>query len=90
MATRHLKRLQELQQAPQPASDPEEDSTEDEADKEPSTAPFNPFDLLSDEEVGRVAGRGWGMRAEPARHLQCMGRDLRRIVAVTGGMADGP
>lgn len=51
MATRHLKRLQEQVQQRQPEE--EEVSDDEEEEDQPSSAPFNPFDLLSDEEVGR-------------------------------------
>ncbi len=47
MSTRHLKRVQEqLQQ--QPREEEEEEEEEEEA-RVGSSAPFNPFNLLSDE-----------------------------------------
>lgn len=59
MAARHLRRLQEQlqQQSPQLRSDDPEDLDEEFSDDEPAPkgqkAPFNPFDLLSDEVGGR-------------------------------------
>jgi hypothetical protein len=51
MATRHIKRLQEQLGAKQePAVEP--DTDEESEEEEPAAAPkFNPFDLLSDDEV---------------------------------------
>jgi hypothetical protein len=51
MAARHLKRLQEQKLAA--ASEPEDTDDEEPAE---ASAPFNPFDLLSDDEVRRACG----------------------------------
>jgi hypothetical protein len=50
MATRHIRRMQEQLGAKQePAVEPDSD---EESEEEPAAAPkFNPFDLLSDDEV---------------------------------------
>lgn len=51
MATRHLRKLQQQlaqqQQAPSAASEEEES---EEAEALPGKAPFNPFDLLTDDD----------------------------------------
>ncbi|KAG2488363.1 hypothetical protein HYH03_013053 [Edaphochlamys debaryana] len=49
MATRHLRKLQEQLDAQKaPVAEPEE--SEEDSEEEETKAPFNPFDLLSDEE----------------------------------------
>ena len=50
MAARHIRRLQQKAEDVQFSVDDEADS------EEGSKAPFNPFDLLSDDEVGLVQG----------------------------------
>lgn len=54
MATRHIRRLQE--QLKQTDADNEQQSEETETDEEADgPAPFNPFDLLTDDDVSLVA-----------------------------------
>ena len=57
MAARHLRRVQEqlAKHSVQPA-DEEEQEEEEVEEAGPSKAPFNPFDLLSGDEVRRRAG----------------------------------
>jgi hypothetical protein len=52
MATRQLRRLKEQLQAQEQTADaPESEEALSEEEEQPGKAPFNPFDLLSDEEV---------------------------------------
>jgi hypothetical protein len=59
MATRHLRRIQEQasKHSAQVISLREEDDDEEEEAVESKTAPFNPFDLLSDEVRWAAGGR---------------------------------
>mmetsp|Transcript_19161 Transcript_19161/g.41385 ORF Transcript_19161/g.41385 Transcript_19161/m.41385 type:complete len:710 (+) Transcript_19161:50-2179(+) len=57
MSTRHLRRLQEQLQQQKAAPQQDSEESEDEEEEETSTkAPFNPFDLLSDDEANDVPG----------------------------------
>lgn len=55
MATRHIKRLLERQlqqsQTEKKIAEAEDSETDEEEDDHNTAKPFNPFDLLSDEEV---------------------------------------
>jgi hypothetical protein len=53
MATRHIKRLQQQLDASKADPEPETASTEEQSDEddEQEAKPFNPFDLLDEEEV---------------------------------------
>ncbi len=76
MATRHLKRLQQQLDTKQESKDAQP-SSDDEGSASPvaKAAPFNPFDLLSDDEVSWAAS--WStvtavcppMLSEPAEAL---------------------
>lgn len=50
MATRHIKRLQQQLQQTVEVTQQSEDTETDEQET-PKAAPFNPFDLLTDDEV---------------------------------------
>lgn len=51
MATRHIKRLQQQLDASKAEDDQAVASTEEESEDDQDAKPFNPFDLLDDEEV---------------------------------------
>ena len=58
MATRQLRRLKEqLQAQEEPTGAPESDESVSGEDETPGKAPFNPFDLLSDDEVSIATGK---------------------------------
>lgn len=70
MAARHLRRLQ---QQPQPAvavSHDDDPSTDESEEQEETTAPFNPFDLLTDGDVSYFqSSSSWGSPIVAALHV---------------------
>jgi len=70
----HKKLLQQLgSDLPPPAAEPEsseEESDVEELDEVPARAPFNPFDLLTDDEVRQEDGtRNLAMAAPACAHM---------------------
>lgn len=52
MATRHIKRLQQQLDASKAEDEPVASTEEESEDGDQEAKPFNPFDLLDEEEVG--------------------------------------
>ena len=58
MSTRHLERLRAQHGTPNPATLSDDAEEASDAESEVQAKAFNPFDLLSDEEVRRVYANG--------------------------------